>query len=92
MLPPEAQDAIVSAYDRILAEGEAIGAARGKAEGEAINAAKGRRITLTKLLQLKVGALSDDVRARLDAADDAALDLWTERVLFATALDQIFAP
>ena len=61
--------------------------ARGKAEGKA----EGRRLTLAKLLQLKFGALSDEVRARLDAADDAALDLWTERVLVATTLEQLFA-
>ena len=95
MLPPEAQEDIVSAYDSIRAEskaeGEAVGVAKGKAEGETIGTAKGRRITLAKLLQLKFGALSDDVRARLDAADDAALDLWTERVLFATTLKQLFA-
>ena len=84
LLPDEAQEDIVSAYDRIRAEGQAEARAEGKAEG--------RRLTLAKLLQLKFGALSDDVRSRLDAADEAALDLWTERVLIASALDQVFAP
>jgi len=87
LLPDEAQEDIVSAYDKIRAEGQLEAEAKGKAEGKA----EGRRITLAKLLQLKFGALSDDVRARVDAADDAALDLWTERVLFATTLEQLFA-
>lgn len=45
----------------------------------------------TLLLQLKFGALTDDVRARLEAADEPTLDLWAERILFATTLDAIFA-
>jgi len=87
--------ASVGGYDELRAEGEAIGTAFGIARGEAIGVARGkaegRRATLAKQLQLKFGALSDDDRARLDAADEAALDLWTERVLFATTLEQLFA-
>ena len=43
--------------------------------------AEGRRITLAKLLQLKFGPLSEDVR-----------DLWAERILFAATIELIFAP
>ena len=69
----------MSAYDRIRAEGQA----EAKAEG--------RRLALAKQLQLKFGALGDDARARLEAADEVQLDLWAERILFATTLDAMFA-
>lgn len=83
MLPLEAAEDIVNAYDTIKAEGITQGIAQGKAEL--------RRATLDKLLRLKFGPLSDAVRARLDAADEASLDRWTERILFAATLDELFA-
>jgi hypothetical protein len=52
---------------------------------------EGSRATLARLLRLKFGALSDAVRARLEAADQANLDLRTERVLAAATLDELFA-
>jgi predicted transposase YdaD len=81
-MPSGEQEDIVSAYDRIRAEGQAEHEARGKAEG--------RRLTLAKLLLLKFGALSDEVRARLEAADEPTLELWTERILVAATLEQLF--
>ena len=71
MLPPEAREDVVNAYDELRAEG--------------------RRLTLAKLIRLRFGALSDTARACLDAADEASLDLWTERILFAATLDELFA-
>jgi hypothetical protein len=64
----------VTAYDAIRADGKA----------------EGLRATLAKQVRLKFGVLSDAVRARLDAADQASLDLWLERILFATTLDEMF--
>jgi hypothetical protein len=78
MLAPRTRAAIVSAYDGIYADGEAHGELNG------------RRATLAKLLRLKFGARSDLVRAHLKTADQASLDRWTERLLFATTLEQIF--
>jgi len=89
LLPAEAQEDIVTAYDRIHAEGEAEGEARGEAKGKAEGKLDGRRAALAKQLQLKFGALDDVMRARLDTADEAQLDLWAERILFAASLDQM---
>ena len=88
MVQSEAQEeeSMVSAYDGLLAESEARGEAKGEARGEA----KGRRLTLAKQLQLKFGALSDEVRARLDGADEASLDEFAERILFATTVEGVF--
>lgn len=80
MVQSEAQEeaSMVSAYDGLLAESEARGEA------------KGRRLTLAKQLQLKFGPLSDEVRARLDGADEASLDEFAERILFATTVEGVF--
>ena len=75
ILPPEAREDIVNVYDELKAEG----------------LAEGSRRTLAKLIRLRFGALSDGARACLDAADEASLDLWTERILFAATLDELFA-
>jgi predicted transposase YdaD len=89
-LPSGAQEDMVSAYDNLVAEWQAEYEAKSKAKNRAEGKAEGRRLTLAKQLQLKFGALSDDVRARLDAADEASLDLWTERILVAATLDELF--
>ncbi len=74
-----------------LTELEAKNRAEGKAEGTAKGKVKGRRLALTGQVRLRFGALSDVTRARLDAADEASLDLWTERILVAATLDELFA-
>ncbi|WP_205340854.1 hypothetical protein [Denitrificimonas caeni] len=52
---------------------------------------QGRTVTLAKLLQLKFGALAEQYEVRLKNANEAELDLWTERVLFAESVDAVFA-
>jgi hypothetical protein len=47
---------------------------------------------LTKLLTTKFGPLPELVRTRLAGASIPELETWAERVLFATSLDQVFAP
>ena len=52
--------------------------------------AEGRAETLAQLLTLKFGALPDSTRARLHAAPAQQLTAWTDRVLSAITLDEIF--
>jgi hypothetical protein len=66
---------------RYLSQGEAKGRAEGRVEGEA-------RV-LIKLLTLKFGPLSDIVRDRVQGARVEELELWTERVLSASTLDEV---
>ncbi len=67
----------------------AIGKAEGKAEGEAIGEAR----LLLKLVHLKGFTISPELTARVESCRDLAqLDLWAERVLTATTLDDIFSP
>jgi predicted transposase/invertase (TIGR01784 family) len=68
---------------------------KGRAEGLEQGREEGRRTlaaVLTNLLHLKFGApASSDVRQRLDAASAEELARWTERVLTASTLDDVFA-
>jgi hypothetical protein len=52
--------------------------------------AEGQAKTLARLLTLKFGGLPDSAQARLQAASAEQLTAWTDRVLTATTLDEIF--
>jgi len=59
-------------------------------EGELKGKEKGRREVVKRQLCLKFGGLAKAVEEKLDQAKDAELDLFAERVLTATTLEQIF--
>ncbi|MEE9346204.1 MAG: Rpn family recombination-promoting nuclease/putative transposase [Methylococcales bacterium] len=78
--------------DRIpqwIREGEQRGEARGETKGEARGETKGEASTLLKLLNLKFGTLPDRIEQQVNSADKRQLDLWVERVLTATTLDEM---
>lgn len=52
---------------------------------------KGIERTLRRQLTLKFGELPDDVVTRLGTATEPELELWTDRVLTAQSLDEVFA-
>jgi hypothetical protein len=76
------------------AEGEAKGRAEGRAEGEAKGRAEGKaegeRLLLQRLLVLKFGALSDADQQLLAGASEKQLLTWSERVLTAASLSEVF--
>lgn len=49
-------------------------------------------MTLRKLIRLKLGELGSAQAARIEQADMATLERWTERVLTAGSVDEILAP
>jgi Domain of unknown function (DUF4351) len=57
-----------------------------RAEGEAKGVAK----TLVRLLTRKFGPVSDAVRERIDTAGLEQLETWSDRVLDAATLDDVF--
>ena len=73
------EEAVMSTAEKL----EQQGIAKGKAEG--------RAEVLLKLLTLKFGPLPDGVAQRLQAASVDELDRWTERVLSAKSLAEVFA-
>ena len=70
------------------AEGEAEGEARGEARGKVVGEAQ----LLLKQLRFKGFTVSPELVARVESCQDlAVLDLWAERVLSASTLDDVFA-
>ncbi len=67
------------------------GEQRGKIEGEIKGEIKGEAKTLLKQLNLKFSVLPDWVEQRVNSANREQLDLWIERVLTATTLDEMFS-
>jgi predicted transposase/invertase (TIGR01784 family) len=51
---------------------------------------EGHVAMLARQLQLKFGPLTEATQQRLEQADEARLDLWTERILSAQSLDELF--
>jgi hypothetical protein len=63
--------------------------ARGRDEGQAAGRADGQRDVLRRQLQKRFGALSDATMAKLASASIAQLDVWLDRVLDATTVDEV---
>lgn len=61
-----------------------------KREGLEQGRLEGRRQTLQRLLARRFGPLPGAALARLEAADARLLDEWTERLLDAASLDEVF--
>jgi predicted transposase/invertase (TIGR01784 family) len=86
--PRTKDEAMRSIADKLMDEGFQKGLAKGLAEGRA----EGLRMTLRKLIRLKLGELGSAQASRIDQADVATLERWTERVLTAASVDEILAP
>ena len=74
-------EAIVTTADMLRAEGRSKGRSEGLSEGQ--------RAMLLKLLSQRFGALPDDAVARVNAAGQAELEAWFDRVLAARALAEV---
>jgi predicted transposase YdaD len=62
----------------------------GRQEGEQGGVRKGEAIVLLRLLRLKFGEIPDATRRRIETADADTLLTWSEHVLTAERLDDIF--
>jgi hypothetical protein len=83
---PRAREALMTTAERLIQQGRAEGEARGRAEGEA----RGRAELLKKLMTLKFGPLSPETEKRVSSAAIADLDRWSERMLNAQYIEEIF--
>jgi predicted transposase YdaD len=61
----------------------------GREQGREQGRTAGKRETLRKQLSLKFGQLDTATWDRIEAADEAALERFTERVLSASTLDEV---
>ena len=60
-------------------------------EGRATGKAEGKAELLERLLTKKFGALPDAVRSQLMSASDDELNEWSEAVLIAKTLGEVFS-
>jgi hypothetical protein len=54
--------------------------------------AKGEARVLKRQIQRKFGALSDEIRARIEAAGSEQLLDWADQLIMAQSLDEVFSP
>ena len=73
-----------------LAEGRRLGAQEGRQAGRREGRQEGEARVLRKLLVRRFGPLPSAVEARLVGAGEADLERWTDRLLDARTLDDIF--
>ena len=76
-LGPKAEEAYVTAAEKLTAQ------VRAKALVE------GQAALLLKLLGLRFGTLSDDVRAKVQSAAPHELERWAEKMLSASTLEDV---
>jgi hypothetical protein len=82
----EAKEAIMTLAEQLEDRGEQRGLAKGRVEGRV----EGARSVLLKLLALKFTAVNPEFDERIASASEADLQQWTERILSASSLDEVF--
>ncbi len=84
----EVEEAVMNWFESEMDRGRRDGERRGRREGERT----AERRVLLKLLRLRFGELPAAVVARVEAAEVPELDVWTERVVTASRLDDVLGP
>jgi len=79
---PEAKELVMNWVERWQEEGRRMGRQEGRMEG--------RLRTLRRQLELRFGPLDDSLLAQLEGADEEELDRYTERVLTAGTVGEVF--
>ena len=80
---PQPNDMIMTTGQRLRSQGHAEGLAEGRVEG--------RVDTLRRLLQVRFGELPPELLHRLRNGTEPQLERWTERLLSASSLAELFA-
>jgi len=88
----EVEEAVMNWFEQEVHQGERRGELRGELRGESRGERKGRRAQLLKLLRLRFGALPAAVVARVEAAEVQELDVWAERFVTASRLEDVLDP
>jgi len=78
---PKAQDIAMTIVEQLRQQGLEQGLEQGRAQG--------RASTLLKLLKLKFGTVSTDVERRVVSAAPEQLELFLERILAASSIDEV---
>jgi predicted transposase/invertase (TIGR01784 family) len=86
LLPDRAEEIMQGFGKEYFEEGIAVGEARGQARGKA----EGEAQALVRLLEKRIGAVSEPLRARIFAADLASIEAWFDRAIEATEFESVF--
>lgn len=87
---PEAEELVMTLAEQLIQQGITKGMAQGVAQGLAQGLAHQRKL-VRRLLEVKFGALSDSAIARLESADEAALERYAERVITAKSVSEVLS-
>lgn len=82
-MPEPVKEDVVTMADQLRAQGRQEGRLEGRLEGE-------RRVVL-RLLRKRFGSLTPDQEQRVAQGTEQLLEVWTDRVLSASSLDEVFA-
>jgi len=85
-MPDHAEEIMQGFGQKYFEEGVAIGKARAKAEAMT----EGEARALVRLLERRIGAVSQTLRARIFAADQASIEAWFDRAIEATEFESVF--
>jgi hypothetical protein len=86
-----AEEAEMTAAQRLIEQGLEKGLEKGRIEGRAEGRTEGAAATLERQIGLKFGGVDDATRTRLANASAEELALWTDRILSAQSLEELFA-
>lgn len=77
----------MSTAEKLKREGRAEGLAEGLTKG----VTKGRAETILRMLQRRFGTVPEDLAVRVHTGSPDDLDRWTDRILDASSLADLFA-
>ena len=78
LMPDHAEEIMQGFGQKYFEDGIAVGEARGKARA------------LVRLLERRIGAVAEPLRARIFAADQASIEVWFDRAIEATEFESVF--
>jgi predicted transposase/invertase (TIGR01784 family) len=86
---PERNDVVSTLAEKLIEEGEKRGLEKGRQEGLQTGLQTGRKEAVRRLIELKFGAIGAQAIARIEAADEAQLARFMERLLTAASVDVV---
>ena len=86
---PVAEEAYMTAAQKLTEEVYARGRAEGEANGKAEGEAKGKAEVLIRQLGVRFGSLPVATREQILAAPSDRLDVWAERVITGRSLEDV---
>ncbi|MCB9742486.1 MAG: hypothetical protein H6741_32560 [Alphaproteobacteria bacterium] len=92
VLGPAAKETIMTAADRLRAEGRLQGRREGRREGLEEGRRDEARRLLLRVLQVKLGPLPPWARAHVEAAELEDLEQWMEGIFAAESLKALLLP